>query len=74
MEVSLKDNCSENSGWLTPQQVEQFEDDGLLIIRAILPPEAMQPLIDEMMQKVEMAVDEAVKLGLLDRNFEISKN
>jgi len=70
MEASLKDNRSENSGWLTPQQVEQFEDDGLLIIRAILPPEAMQPLIDEMMQKVEMAVDEAVKLGLLDRNFE----
>ena len=29
MEASLKDNRSENSGWLTPQQVEQFEDDGL---------------------------------------------
>ena len=54
MEVSLKDNCSENSGWLTPQQVEQFEDDGLLIIRAILPPEAMQPLIDELLMHMMM--------------------
>ena len=46
MEASLTNNRSEDSGWLTPQQVEQFKDDGLLIIRDILPPEAMQPLID----------------------------
>ena len=43
MEASLTNNRSEDSGWLTPQQVEQFKDDGLLIIRDILPPEAMQP-------------------------------
>ena len=70
MEASLTNNRSEDSGWLTPQQVEQFKDDGLLIIRDILPPEAMQPLIDELMQKVDVAVDEAVKSGVLDQNFE----
>ena len=66
----MTNNRSEDSGWLTPQQVEQFKDDGLLIIRDILPPEAMQPLIDELMQKVDVAVDGAVKSGVLDQNFE----
>ncbi|HHZ92186.1 TPA: hypothetical protein EYN65_17040 [Candidatus Poribacteria bacterium] len=70
MEANLRDNRSESSGWLTSQQVEQFKDDGLLIIRGLLPSGAMQPLIDEMTQKVDMAIDEAVKLGLLDRKFE----
>ena len=71
MEANLTNNRSEDSGWLTPQQVEQFKDDGLLIIRDILPPEAMQPLIDELMQKVDVAVDGAVKSGVLDQNFKM---
>ena len=53
MEASLTNNRSEDSGWLTPQQVEQFKDDGLLIIRDILPPEAKHSLSDELMKKVK---------------------
>lgn len=52
----------ENAG-LTPQQKKQFHDDGLLIIRNLLPIEDMQPLIDELAQRVDEGAKEAVKQG-----------
>ena len=54
----------ENTG-LTPQQKEQFLNDGLLIIRNVLPIEDMQPLIDELAQRVDTGAKEAVKQGIL---------
>ncbi len=51
---------------LTPQQIQQFKDDGFLIIRNLLPREALQPLIDELAQQVDEATNEAVQRGLLD--------
>ncbi len=51
---------------LTPQQIQQFHDDGCLIVRDLLPREALQPLIDELVQKVDDLANEAVRQGLLD--------
>ena len=51
---------------LTPQQIQQFKDDGFLIIRDLLPREAVQPLIDELAQRVDEATGEAVKQAVLD--------
>ena len=48
---------------LTPQQIQQFKDDGFLIIRNLLPREAVQPLIDELAQRVDEATNEASKAG-----------
>lgn len=50
---------------LTPQHI-QFKDDGFLIIRDLLPCEAVQPLVDELAQQVDEATNEAVKQGVLD--------
>ncbi len=36
---------------LTPQQKQQFHDDGFLFVRNLLPNEALQPLIDELAQR-----------------------
>ena len=33
-----------NQGGLTPQQKQQFHDDGFLFVRNVLPNEALQPL------------------------------
>ena len=60
------DETSSVRSRLTPQQIQQFKDDGFLIIRDLLPREAVQPLIDELAQRVEEATDEAVKQGILD--------
>ncbi len=51
---------------LTPQQIRQFQEDGFLIVRGLLPQEALQPLIAELTQKVDEATREAVRQGLLD--------
>ena len=51
---------------LTAEQIQQFHDDGYLIIRNPLPREAFQPLIDELEQKVDNLSNEAVRQGLLD--------
>ncbi len=51
---------------LTPQQIQQFHDDGFLIARNLLPREAIQPLIDELEQKLDDLTNEAVRQGLLD--------
>ena len=51
---------------LTAEQIQQFHDDGYLIIRNPLLREAFQPLIDELEQKVDNLSNEAVRQGLLD--------
>ena len=51
---------------LSPQQVQQFHDDGFLIVRELLPGEAYQPLIDELVAKVDELTNEAVIEGPLD--------
>ena len=33
---------------LNPEQIQQFHEDGFLIVRDLLPREALQPLIDEL--------------------------
>ena len=51
---------------LTDDQVRRFREDGFLIIRDLLPRAAIKPLIGELEQKVEDAVQEAVAEGCLD--------
>lgn len=51
---------------LTEEQKQQFHDDGFLLIRNVLPNEALQPLIDELTQMVEDGVQAAVEQGVLD--------
>ena len=54
------------SGGLTSEQIRQFKEKGFLIMRQMLPREALQPLIDELMQKVDEAIREATRQGQLD--------
>ena len=63
---SISTEASTVKSGLTPHQIQQFKDDGFLIIRNLLPREAVQPLIDELAQQVDEATDEAVKQGVLD--------
>lgn len=51
---------------LTPQQVEQFHDDGFIIVRDRLPLEAMQPLINDLEQRIDQLAAEAVEQGSLN--------
>ncbi len=55
-----------NQGGLTPQQKQQFHDDGFLFVPNVLPNEALQPLIDELAQKVDEGTQAAVKHGILN--------
>ncbi len=50
---------------LTAQQKQQFHEDGFLFIHNLLPREAMQPLIDELSQRVDDGAKAAVKQGVL---------
>ena len=52
-------------GKLTRDQLRRFREDGFLIARGLLPAEALQPLIAELSRKVEEAIREAVRRGLL---------
>ena len=54
-----------NAG-LTPEQIESFEESGFLIVRDLLAPGTVQPLIDELEKKVDDSVNEAVAQGWLD--------
>ena len=51
---------------LTPQQKQQFHEDGFLFVRNVLPDEALQPLIDELAQLVDDGTQAAIKHGILD--------
>ena len=51
---------------LTPQQKQQFHDDGFLFVRNLLPNKALQPLIDELAQRVDDSTQAAVKHGILN--------
>ena len=55
-----------NQVGLTEQQKQQFHDDGFLFVRNILPNAALQPLIDELAQRVNDGTRAAVKHGILD--------
>ena len=55
-----------NRGGLTPQQKQQFHNDGFLFARNVLPNESLQPLIDELTKKVDVGVQAAIKHGILD--------
>lgn len=66
IEDSVSTETSTVKSELTPQQIQQFKADGFLIIRDLLPHEAVQPLIDELAQQVDEATKEAVKQGVLD--------
>ena len=65
-EGSVSTEASTVKSGLTPQQIQQFRDDGFLILRDLLPREAVQPLIDELAQQVNEATTEAVKQGVLN--------
>ena len=51
---------------LTGDQVRQFLDDGFFILQDLLPPAAVQPLTDELKQRVDEAARAAVEQGVLD--------
>lgn len=51
---------------LTSEEVRRFLDDGFFIVRNLLPPAAIQPLIDELKLKVDVAAKAAVEKGVLD--------
>jgi phytanoyl-CoA hydroxylase len=51
---------------LSAKQVQQFHDEGFLIVRDLLPQEALRPLIEELERKVDDSIREAVKMGTLD--------
>ena len=50
---------------LSFQQVEQFQDDGFLIVRDLLPRDAVDPLIGDIERKVDDWIVEAVARGIL---------
>ena len=54
-----------NQRGLTAQQKQQFYDDGFLFVQNLLPDEALQPLIDELTQRVDDGTQAAVKHGIL---------
>ena len=66
-ENSVSTETSTAKSGLTPQQIQQFRDDGFLILRDLLPREAVQPLIDELAQRVDDGTKEAVKQEVLDQ-------
>ena len=51
---------------LTEEQIRQFKEEGFLIVRQMLPLKALQPLIDELVHKVDGAIGEAVRQGQLE--------
>ena len=51
---------------LPPAQVDQFKEEGFLIVRQMLPLEALQLLIDELNQKVDDSIEAAVLQGQLN--------
>ncbi len=51
---------------LAEEQIRQFKEEGFLIVRRMLPLDALQPLIDELTQKVDVTIREAVRQGQLD--------
>ena len=56
----------QKQGGLTPQQKQQFHDDGFLFVRNVLPNQALQPLIDELSQFVDGGTRAAVEHGVLN--------
>ena len=55
-----------NRNRLTAEQKQQFREDGFLFVRDLLPSEALQPLIDELAERVDDGTRAAVEHGILD--------
>ena len=51
---------------LSREQIDQFKEDGFLVIRDLLPADALAPLIAELEEQVETMAREAVERGLLE--------
>ena len=51
---------------LTAEQIEQFKEEGFLLVRDLLPRTALAPLIAELEEKVDNMVEEAVAKALLE--------
>ncbi len=51
---------------LTSEQKQQFLDDGYLLVKDVLSRQAIEPLMDELSQKVEEGTQAAVKADILD--------
>ena len=62
----MKMSTQHNQVRLTAEQKQQFHEDGFLLVRDLLPNQALQPLIDELAQRVDDATQAAVKQGILD--------
>ncbi len=50
---------------LESEQVEKFHRDGYLIVRDLLPPEALQPIVAELERRVDESTNEAVTQGIV---------
>ena len=60
------DHAAPKAIGLAQEQIRQFKEEGFLIVRRMLPLDALQPLIDELARKVDSAIGEAVRRGQLD--------
>ena len=50
---------------LTLKQKEKFQEDGFLIVKKMLSSYDLQPIINELSDKVEVGIQSAVSMGLL---------
>ena len=51
---------------LTRDQIDQFREEGVVILRNCIPPEALDPLVEELKRRVEQSIRAAVEKGFLD--------
>ena len=64
-------NISKLRQVLTLKQKEQFQEDGFLIVKKMLSSYDLQPIINELSDKVEVGIQSAISMGLLsvDQTF-----
>ncbi len=55
---------------LDERQVQQFEDEGYLIIDRLFTNEELQPVIDEISADLDRRCREAVAAGMLSRSYD----
>ena len=55
-----------NQNRLTAEQKQRFHENGFLFVRNLLPSEALQPLIEELAERVDDGTRAAVEQGILD--------
>lgn len=57
-----------NTSTLTAEQVQQFQNDGFLIVRDVISDEAVKPLIHDLEELVENLTSAALDQGILDQD------